>query len=84
MAAERGPGVRFRAAGPDDAAALLALKRRLDRESSFMLLEPGERTEDSGDVAAHLGLVASAANSVVIVAVTLPARRETGGDCVTR
>lgn len=32
-----------------------------------MLLEPDERTEDTGDVAAHLGL---AANSVVIVAET--------------
>jgi ribosomal protein S18 acetylase RimI-like enzyme len=33
----------IRQAGPGDAAALLALQRRLDEQSSFMLLEPGER-----------------------------------------
>jgi len=31
----------IREATPRDAEALLALKRALDRESSFMLLEPG-------------------------------------------
>jgi hypothetical protein len=30
-------------AGPGDAAALLRLKQQLDLETSFMLLEPGER-----------------------------------------
>jgi hypothetical protein len=34
---------RVRMAGPGDAAALLRLKRRLDRQTSFMLLEPDER-----------------------------------------
>jgi hypothetical protein len=35
-------GFRFREAGPADAAALLALKRSPDRETSFMLMEPDE------------------------------------------
>jgi RimJ/RimL family protein N-acetyltransferase len=59
--------MRFREARPDDAATLLALKRRLDRETSFMLLEPDERTETAQDVAADLGRLAGS-NSVVIVA----------------
>lgn len=33
----------IRLAVPDDAAALLVLQQRLDRQSSFMLFEPGER-----------------------------------------
>jgi hypothetical protein len=37
------PGARLRTAGPADAASLLRLKQRLDHETSFMLLEPGER-----------------------------------------
>jgi len=61
---------RFRPAWPGDAAGLLALKKDLDRETSFMLLEPGERTEDSTEVAAYLSSMAGTANSVVIVAET--------------
>jgi len=61
---------RFRPAGPGDAAGLLALKKDLDRETSFMLLEPGERSEDIADVAAYLSSMAGTANSVVIVAET--------------
>jgi RimJ/RimL family protein N-acetyltransferase len=60
-------GVRFRELGPGDATALLALKRQLDRETSFMLLEPDERTETAQDVAADLQRLAGS-NSVVIVA----------------
>lgn len=63
-------GLRFRPAGPGDAAELLALKKDLDRETSFMLLEPGERTEDDAEVAAELTSLAAAANSVLIVAET--------------
>jgi ribosomal protein S18 acetylase RimI-like enzyme len=33
----------IRTAGPGDAAALLRLKQRLDRETSFMLIEADER-----------------------------------------
>jgi len=61
-------GLRFRAAGPGDAVGLLALKRALDQETQFMLLEPGERTEGPGDVAADLDQVARQGNSVVMVA----------------
>jgi RimJ/RimL family protein N-acetyltransferase len=61
-------GLRLRVAGPGDAAALLALKENLDRETSFMLLEPGERTVDEQDVAADLDTVAGTVNSVVILA----------------
>lgn len=62
-------GVRFREAAPGDAKALLALKRQLDRETSFMLLEPDERTETAEDIAADLEHLAGS-NSVVIVAVS--------------
>ena len=61
-------GVRLREAVKGDAAALLALKRSLDLETSFMLLEPDERTEDEHDVAADLASVADAGNSVVMLA----------------
>jgi ribosomal protein S18 acetylase RimI-like enzyme len=40
----------IRLAGPGDAAALLELQSTLDRESRFMVLEPGERPTDPGDL----------------------------------
>jgi RimJ/RimL family protein N-acetyltransferase len=58
----------LRAARRGDAAALLALKRQLDRETSFMLIEPGERAEIIAEVAADLDLLAGAANSALVVA----------------
>jgi RimJ/RimL family protein N-acetyltransferase len=61
-------GCDFRVAGPGDAAGLLALKENLDRETSFMLLEPGERSEGKQDVAADLGRMAGTINSVIILA----------------
>jgi RimJ/RimL family protein N-acetyltransferase len=63
-------GPRLRVAGPGDAVGLLVLKQALDRETSFMLLEPDERREDRQHVAADLGFVADQVNSVVIVAET--------------
>jgi ribosomal protein S18 acetylase RimI-like enzyme len=36
---------RIRLAAPEDAGALLALQHRLDGQSEFMLLEPGEREQ---------------------------------------
>jgi RimJ/RimL family protein N-acetyltransferase len=74
-AAERGGAasahdVRLRAAEPGDAPALLALKRQLDRETSFMLIEPGERTDSQERIAADLAGLTRATNSVVIVAET--------------
>jgi RimJ/RimL family protein N-acetyltransferase len=62
------PDVRMRAAGPDDAAALLRLKQRLDRETSFMLLEAGERDASVPALAQELDSAARSGNSVVIVA----------------
>jgi RimJ/RimL family protein N-acetyltransferase len=40
--------IRIRRAVPADAAALHELKRALDDETHFMMLEPGERTPDIG------------------------------------
>jgi hypothetical protein len=51
----------LRPAGPADAAPLLRLKQRLDRETSFMLLEPGERDTLAEALARHLGHVARSA-----------------------
>jgi RimJ/RimL family protein N-acetyltransferase len=63
-------GWQLREAGPEDAAALLALKESLDRETAFMLIEPGERDQTTDDVAAQLARSAAASNSVVLVAET--------------
>lgn len=65
-----GTAVSIRAATPDDAVALHELKRALDRETSFMLLEPGERTTSASDVADELRTVAAQPNSVVLLADT--------------
>ncbi len=59
--------VLFREARPADAGALLAVKQQLDRETSFMLLEPDERTETAQNIAADLQCLAGS-NSVVILA----------------
>src|ERR1700677_5149146 len=37
--------VAIRLAEPEDAASLLSLQHRLDSQSRYMLLEPGERTQ---------------------------------------
>jgi RimJ/RimL family protein N-acetyltransferase len=60
--------VRIRVARPYDAAALLELKRQLDRETAFMMYEPGERDSPVQDLAAELASVARSANSVVLLA----------------
>jgi len=58
----------LRIARPSDAAALMKLKQRLDEETSFMLLEPGERDTSTQTLARHLEDVSRSENSVVIVA----------------
>jgi RimJ/RimL family protein N-acetyltransferase len=63
-----GPPASIRVAGPADAAALLELKQRLDRETPFMMFEPGERDSSAADLATELGRSAGSPNSVVIVA----------------
>ncbi len=45
---------QIRLAGPDDAGALLVLQHRLDAQSPFMLLEPGERDQAPGRLRARL------------------------------
>jgi RimJ/RimL family protein N-acetyltransferase len=60
--------VPIRPAVPADAVALLELKQRLDRETSFMMYEAGEREASAQDLAADLARVAQSGNSVVIVA----------------
>jgi RimJ/RimL family protein N-acetyltransferase len=62
-------GLRFRQAVAGDADGLLALKKDLDHQTSFMLLEPGERSERHEDIAADLDSIAGT-NCVVIVAET--------------
>jgi RimJ/RimL family protein N-acetyltransferase len=64
---------RIRTAGPADAAALMRLKQQLDEETSFMLLEPGERDPSVPKLAAHLEDMAGSGNSTVLLA-------ETGGE----
>jgi RimJ/RimL family protein N-acetyltransferase len=64
------PGARLRTAGSADADSLLRLKQRLDHETSFMLLEPGERDTSAEALARHLDSEARSGNSVVIVAET--------------
>lgn len=63
-----GHPVRIREADSEDATALLALKHALDHETSFMLLEPGERTTTETELAEQLRRAADEANSVVLVA----------------
>jgi RimJ/RimL family protein N-acetyltransferase len=58
----------IRAAAPDDAGSLLELKRALDRESTFMLLEPDERRTSERDERVHLEVVEGSPNSTVLVA----------------
>jgi RimJ/RimL family protein N-acetyltransferase len=60
--------IPIRPAVPADAAPLLELKQRLDRETSFMMYEAGEREASVQDLAADLDRVARSANSVVLVA----------------
>ena len=58
----------LRIAGPDDAMALMELKQHLDEETSFMLLEPGERDTSIQALTRHLEEVSRSENSVVFVA----------------
>jgi RimJ/RimL family protein N-acetyltransferase len=65
---EGGAPVWFWAARPHDAAALLELKQQLDRETSFMIFEPGERDSSVQDLARELAQQARTPNSVVLLA----------------
>lgn len=61
-------GPLLRTAEPDDAAALIGLKQRLDRETSFMLLELGERDMSVRALSGRLEEAARSGNSAVILA----------------
>jgi RimJ/RimL family protein N-acetyltransferase len=60
--------VRIRTGASTDAARLLELKRALDRETSFMLIEPAERQESEEQLAVDLEWVGRSENSTVLVA----------------
>ena len=62
--------VELRRASAGDAEALLALKLELDRESSFMMLEPDERATTVGEAEDDLRAILARRNSVVLVAET--------------
>jgi len=62
------PAFAIREATPHDASALLTLKRALDSETSFMLVEPGERTTTAPELADELRATAAQPNSVVLLA----------------
>jgi hypothetical protein len=57
-----------RQATAGDADALLALKLALDRESSFMMLEPDERATTAAESEDELRAILARPNSVVLVA----------------
>jgi RimJ/RimL family protein N-acetyltransferase len=60
--------IAIRIAKPSDAANLLELKHALDRETDFMLIEPGERRESAQLLAADLELLGGIENSTVLLA----------------
>jgi RimJ/RimL family protein N-acetyltransferase len=62
--------VRFRVANSDDAGGLLALKQRLDGDTSFMLREPDERSGDVAEIAAELEGMSAHPGSALILAET--------------
>jgi RimJ/RimL family protein N-acetyltransferase len=66
--ARRAPQPLIRPALPDDAAALLELKRTLDRETEFMLLEPDERVESPEDLAREIADTVERPNSTILIA----------------
>jgi RimJ/RimL family protein N-acetyltransferase len=56
---------RIALAGLDDAAALLALQHRLDAQSPFMLLEPGEREQAPDQLRARLQMQGAASFDLI-------------------
>lgn len=60
--------MEIRSATIDDAEGLLALRRRLFRETNFMLLEPGEFQSNPEDEGRFIRRVTEASNSCLLVA----------------
>ena len=61
-------GVTIRHVREEDAAALLELHLALDRETSFMLLEPGERSTDEDGVRGQIRATLARPNQMVLIA----------------
>jgi RimJ/RimL family protein N-acetyltransferase len=59
-----------REAQPCDSATLLELRLRLDVETHFMMLEPGERSVSVAETEAELARIEACPNSVILVAQT--------------
>jgi RimJ/RimL family protein N-acetyltransferase len=72
MAGDRDGGAaaapRIRKIELEDAARVLALRLRLDAESRFMMLEPGERATSVEDQRAEIAAIQAQANSAVFLA----------------
>jgi RimJ/RimL family protein N-acetyltransferase len=62
----------IRQIAPDDAPAFLALCRRLDTETRFMMLEPDERTTTVDEQRAAINGLLASANQMIFVAVDEP------------
>jgi RimJ/RimL family protein N-acetyltransferase len=60
--------ITIREATPVDAAPLLTLRRQLDRETAFMMIEPDERMATVDDQRAELEDIASRDNATLLVA----------------
>ena len=68
------PVVDVRVAGPEDADALLDLQQALDRETSFMLLTPGERPDDAALLRTRLETIAQGADPAYVIVADTEAR----------
>lgn len=61
--------MQIRTVRVEEAMAFLELQKRLDQESSFMLLEPGERTDHTDQAAEWIKSVLERDNCTILVAV---------------
>ena len=62
------PAVTIRHVAEEDARALVGLQLALDRETSFMLLEPGERATDEDRTRGQIQATLARPNQTVLVA----------------
>lgn len=69
------PGLTIRHANEDDAEMWLALARRIDDETRFMMFEPGERTTTVEEQRSRFRAMTASGNQVMFVA-------EVGGEPV--
>ena len=60
--------MNIRTVQPEDSAALLELQLALDRETSFMMLEPGERSLDVERLCRRIATILASPNSTLLVA----------------